>query len=118
MKLFRIDLEIRLGGMISRGDTYIVIAEDKDKARKRIIKEFDFYEWEFLDAKIVEIDSIDGYDIVVLEHDMINQIENDRYNKKQSYGFDYEKVSGEDYYDYGWGDAISTVEDLLKVNFE
>ena len=49
---------------------------------------------------------------------MINQIENDRYNKKQSYGFDYERVSGEDYYDYGWGDAISTVEDLLKVNFD
>lgn len=67
MKLFRIDLEIRLGGMICRGDTYIVVAEDKDKARKRVIEEFDFYEWEFLDAKIVEIDSIGDYDIKIIK---------------------------------------------------
>ena len=67
MKLFRIDLEIRLGGMIRRGDTYIVVAEDKDKARKRVIEEFDFYEWEFLDAKIVEIDSIGDYDIKIIK---------------------------------------------------
>ena len=48
---------------------------------------------------------------------MINQIENDRYNKKQSYDFDYEKISREDCYDYGRDDVVSTVEDLLKVDF-
>lgn len=65
MKLFRIDLKIRLGEMVRRGDTYIVIAEDEDKAIERVMEEFDFYEWEFLDPEIIEINSINNYDIKI-----------------------------------------------------
>lgn len=113
MKLFRIDTVFpTFKGMYN---TNIVVAENRDEAEKQHL--LNFPEDDGMIEDITEIDCIDGYDIVILEHGMINQIENDRYNKKQSYGFDYERISKEDCYDYGWDDAVSTVEDLLKVDF-
>ena len=111
MKLFRIDTVFPVfKGMYNTG---IVIAESREAAEEQHMIDYP----DDVIENITEINCIDGYDIVVLEHDIINQIENDRYNKKQSYGFDYKRVSGEDYYDYGWDDAVSTMEDLLKVDF-
>lgn len=111
MKLFRIDTVFPLFKDVYNTD--IVIAESREEAEEQHLIDYP----DDIIENITEIDCIDGYDIVVLEHGMINQIENDRYDKKQSYGFDYERISKEDCYDYGWDDAISTVEDLLKVDF-
>ena len=111
MKLFRIDTVFPIfKGMYN---TDIVVAKSREEAEEQHMIDYP----DDVIEDITEIDCIDGYDIVVLEHSMINQIENDRYNKKQSYGFDCERISGEDCYDYGRDDVISTVEDLLKVDF-
>ena len=111
MKLFRIDTVFPVfKGIYNTG---IVIAESRKEAEEQHMIDYP----DDVIENITEIDCIDGYDIVVLEHGMINQIENDRYNKKQSYDFNYEKISGKDCYNYGLDDVVSTVEDLLKVDF-
>ena len=111
MKLFRIDTVFPVFKGVYNTD--IIVAESREEAEKQHMIDYP----DDVIEDITEINCIDGYDIVVLEHGMINQIENDRYNKKQSYDFDYEKISREDCYDYGRGDVVSTVEDLLKVDF-
>lgn len=111
MKLFRIDTVFPV--FKSMYNTDIVVAESREEAEEQHMIDYP----DDVIEDITEINYIDGYDIVVLEHGMINQIENDRYNKKQSYDFDYEKISREDCYNYGRDDVVSTVEDLLKVDF-